>query len=99
MIKKFQRRIEDFTCEHCGEQVKGNGYTNHCPKCLWSKHVDVNPGDRAAECGGLMIPVDLTVKGDGYILLHTCLTCGHVRRNKTTPEDSMEAIISLSKRI
>ena len=28
--------------------MKGNGYTNHCPKCLWSKHVDINPGDRGA---------------------------------------------------
>jgi Zn finger protein HypA/HybF involved in hydrogenase expression len=48
----FKRTIEDFTCEHCGEQVTGNGFTNHCPQCLWSKHVDIDPGDRLALCGG-----------------------------------------------
>ena len=54
--RSFQRRIENFVCEHCGEKVIGDGYTNHCPKCLWSKHVDVNPGDRMAHCGGMMKP-------------------------------------------
>ena len=33
----FTKKIEDFTCDHCGYNVKGKGYTNHCPKCLWSK--------------------------------------------------------------
>ncbi|HLL91284.1 MAG TPA: RNHCP domain-containing protein, partial [Tepidisphaeraceae bacterium] len=54
---RFTRQVEDFTCGHCGRSVRGNGYTNHCPGCLWSRHVDVNPGDRAAACGGLMEPV------------------------------------------
>jgi len=44
--KKFQKRIENFTCEKCGLFVKGTGYTDHCPNCLWSKHMDINPGDR-----------------------------------------------------
>ena len=26
--KMFQRHVEDFECEHCGETVNGNGYTN-----------------------------------------------------------------------
>ncbi|MEK7158524.1 MAG: RNHCP domain-containing protein, partial [Patescibacteria group bacterium] len=47
MSRTFQRRVEDFTCESCGAQVTGDGYTNHCPQCLVSKHVDVYPGDRA----------------------------------------------------
>ncbi|MFA6992594.1 MAG: RNHCP domain-containing protein, partial [Candidatus Gracilibacteria bacterium] len=42
MPKRFSRTIEDFVCEKCGAKVKGDGYTNHCPKCLWSKHVDIN---------------------------------------------------------
>ena len=53
MSATFIRKTEDFICEHCGREVRGNGYTNHCPYCLWSKHVDINPGDRAAGCGGL----------------------------------------------
>jgi hypothetical protein len=51
--RKFQRTREDFTRERCRTFVKGGGYTNHCPECLWSKHVDVNPGDRQATCQGL----------------------------------------------
>src|SRR3989344_2693847 len=52
----FKKVIEDFTCEHCDTFVEGDGYTNHCPKCLWSLHVDNEPGDRANNCNGLMEP-------------------------------------------
>jgi hypothetical protein len=61
MSTVFKKTKEDFVCEHCGKPVVGNGYTNHCPECLWSKHVDVNPGDRAATCLGLMEPVGVTI--------------------------------------
>jgi len=53
IFKKFQKKKEDFKCEKCGREVIGTGYTNHCPDCLWSKHVDVNPGDRQSKCLGL----------------------------------------------
>lgn len=96
-MKKFNRRIEDFICEHCGAEVHGNGYTNHCPNCLWSKHVDVNPGDRAADCGGLMEPVGVELKNGEYILLQKCKKCGHLRKNKVSPEDNFEEIIRLSR--
>ena len=39
--KKFQKKSENFKCGNCGASVKGEGYRNHCPKCLWSKHVDI----------------------------------------------------------
>lgn len=96
-MKKFQRRIENFVCEHCGTEVVGNGYTNHCPHCLYSKHVDVNPGDRAAECGGLMEPVDLEYKDGRYILVHRCLKCGFIRKNKVADDDDFEAVLRLSR--
>ncbi len=96
-MKKFNRRIENFICEHCGTEVHGNGYTNHCPNCLWSKHVDVNPGDRAADCGGLMEPVGVELKNGEYILLQKCKKCGHLRKNKVSPEDNFEEIIKLSR--
>jgi len=97
-VRKFQRRIEDFRCEHCGAIVKGSGYTNHCPYCLWSKHVDVNPGDRAAECGAMMEPVGVQVQGDGYVIIHRCTGCGLERRNKATPDDDFEALLALAGR-
>ena len=54
--KKFTKRVEDFICEKCGTKNVGTGFTNHCFKCLWSKHVDINPGDRAESCQGMMEP-------------------------------------------
>lgn len=99
MSRKFQRKIEDFVCEHCGENVVGDGFTNHCPVCLWSKHVDVNPGDREAECGGLMEPISVELKNGKYRILQKCVECGHERWNKTVEKDSFEAIIEISRKM
>ena len=96
-MKRFQRTEEDFVCEHCHEVVKGSGYTNHCPRCLWSKHVDVNPGDRRETCGGMIQPVSVEVKGGEYTILHRCTKCGATRRNKAAENDSIEAVIALSR--
>lgn len=87
---------EDFVCEKCKEYVGGDGYTNHCPKCLWSKHVDNNPGDRASKCHGLMKPALETVKADKYTLKHTCQICGHTKNNKASKLDNKQAIARLN---
>lgn len=97
-MKTFQRTKEDFICEHCGAEVKGDGYTNHCPHCLYSKHVDINPGDREEDCGGLMEPVDLELKDGKYIIVHRCQRCGFVRRNKVDEGDDFNAVIDLSRK-
>ncbi len=88
----FTRTKEDFTCEQCGREVQGDGYTNHCPNCLWSKHVDVEPGDRASGCGGTMKPIAVEGTSPEYDLLHECVLCGHRKRNKASLEDSKEAL-------
>ena len=98
-MKQFQRTVEAFTCEHCGVEVKGDGYTNHCPSCLWSKHVDVNPGDRASSCGGLMEPVALERTGDEYVLTHRCVKCQHKKRNRTDKEDSSDTLVALAAKL
>ena len=72
----FIRKTEDFICEHCGFSIEGNGYTNHCSECLYSKHVDIDPGDRANTCGGLMKPIAIEKKGKEYIIKHKCIKCG-----------------------
>ncbi|MBX4191390.1 MAG: RNHCP domain-containing protein [Candidatus Doudnabacteria bacterium] len=95
-MKLFQRRIEDFVCENCGHNVSGSGYTNHCPKCLYSKHVDVNPGDRSANCGGMMKPIEVELNHGEYTILHKCIRCKFERKNKTVPEDNFNLIIKLS---
>ena len=95
-MKNFQRRTEDFRCEACGEQVTGTGYTNHCPECFYSKHVDINPGDRAASCQGLMKLVDIDFVNDQYVLIHQCQQCGLVRRCKAdVHHDNMKKLENL----
>lgn len=92
----FTRTREDFDCEHCGQSVAGTGYTNHCPKCLWSKHVDIDPGDRKAECGGMMRPVAIEGStGAGYTVLQKCEKCGFERRNKVEESDDTEGVLAL----
>ncbi|KKW10728.1 MAG: hypothetical protein UY50_C0027G0022 [Parcubacteria group bacterium GW2011_GWA2_49_9] len=95
-MKRFTRTKEDFTCDHCTTRVTGNGYTNHCPKCLWSKHVDVNPGDRASLCGGAMEPQGVGVFSGIYRIAHTCARCGFIRSQDAAKEDDMERLIALS---
>jgi hypothetical protein len=99
MSKKFQRKIEDFTCDHCGFHIEGNGYTNHCPDCLWSKHVDVNPGDRLHACQGMMRPVHVETKDGSYIITHQCQKCGAEKRNKIAPNDDFEQLSKINLQV
>ncbi len=96
MFKRFQRNTEDFTCTHCGLEVLGDGYTNHCPECLWSQHVDVNPGDRASVCGGLMRPIGLETHKGKQRVVQKCEVCGFLNRNKLNSKDNQETVIKLS---
>lgn len=96
MPRKFQRTIEDFICENCGTKTKGNGYTDHCPKCLWSRHVDINPGDREADCGGIMEPIGVEVKNKEYIIDYKCTRCGYKHRVKSASEDSLDEMLKLA---
>ena len=95
--KRFQRNVEDFECEKCGAEVIGTGFTNHCPNCLWSKHVDKNPGDRQESCGGLMKPVGIEGTQKKYILTFKCETCGFENKNKVFPEDNFDAVLKVAK--
>ena len=70
--------VEDFICEVCGEKVIGNGTTDHCPNCLWGKHVDeAVPGDRSSHCQGLMRPIAAEYKHDNFKILYKCENCNH----------------------
>ena len=91
-MKKFIKKIEDFRCENCGHQVKGNGYTNHCPKCLWSKHVDINPGDRQNECGGVMEPEEAFFQNGNWFVMHKCQKCGDQKKIKLKENDNLKAV-------
>ena len=60
---------DSFTCKVCGRlctpQNAGSDHRNHCPNCLSSLHVDLEPGDRASDCGGIMDPVAVWVRKGG----------------------------------
>lgn len=96
MAKKFQRKIEDFTCKKCGNKTRGNGYTDHCPKCLWSLHVDINPGDRSAKCIGLMAPAGIEIKNNKYLIRYLCEKCGYKYKVKSVPDDDFNEILKIS---
>lgn len=88
---------EDFICEQCGAVVVGNGFTDHCPECLWSLHVDKTPGDRAMleECGCLMEPERVVTKGGRYAIVHRCVNCGVTQTTRTAPDDNEDALAAL----
>ncbi|MBQ2511949.1 MAG: RNHCP domain-containing protein [Clostridia bacterium] len=84
-MKRFVKNDEGFVCAHCGCEVPPLGQTsrNHCPRCLWSVHLDINPGDRAAGCGGLMEPVKAVPDSrKGFVIIHRCTKCGKISRCK-----------------
>lgn len=98
-MKKFNEIDEEFICEHCGNKVKKLGYScrNHCNKCLYSKHVDKNPGDRQEECKGMLEPIGIEIDSKkGYVIVFKCKKCGAIRRNKAADDDNMQEIIKVS---
>lgn len=99
MVKKFQRKAEDFICDHCGKEVQGNGYTDHCPACLYGKHVDIFPGDRLEDCHGLLEPIAILDRKGVRSLEYQCLTCGAEMKNRLAEDDSPEAVIKLAQEL
>ena len=95
-MPKFTKTTENFICVKCKMQIRGNGYTNHCPSCLWSMHVDINPGDRAENCRGLMEPVGIELKNGEYKIIHKCTVCGAQKLNRTSKDDNFSAIMKIS---
>ena len=97
-MPSFTRTIENFECKNCHTFVEGNGYTNHCPQCLYSLHIDNQPGDRQNLCQGLMQPIDIVTQGGSPVdIIHQCQKCLIIKQNKISDNDSTETIISIMK--
>lgn len=97
--KRFRKNDSGFVCANCGKEVSPLGYTsrNHCPFCLFSLHLDINPGDRASDCEGLLEPVRVEVDPKkGYVIISKCRRCGEIRRNKAANDDDINKIIKLT---
>lgn len=96
--KRFQKKIEKFVCVNCGASIKGTGYTDHCPKCLWSLHIDILPGDRSSQCKGLMEPVYIDKQGDKYRICYVCTKCGYKHTVKASVDDNFDEIVKISQK-
>jgi hypothetical protein len=75
----------------------GGHHRNHCPLCLYSRHVDGRrPGDRGSACGGTMAPVGACARPDGeQEIVHRCNACGLERRNRVAADDDVYAVMRL----
>lgn len=101
----------NFICLNCQKQISGKNIgtvnRNHCPRCLYSKHVDKDiPGDRKADCQKEMKPVGLTFKLEGInkygqekqgelMLIHECIRCAKISINRIAGDDNPEKILQI----
>ena len=97
-MKTFTMRDEEFICENCGKNVSKLNYTarDHCPYCLCSKHVDINPGDRLNDCLGILKPIAIEKFKDSYKIVYKCSKCNKIHKNIMANDDDMDLIIKLS---
>ena len=99
-MKVFTTKDEGFICENCGYEVDRLHYTSrdHCPKCLYSKHVDINPGDRLNDCRGLLKPIGIEKHKDTFKIIYRCEKCRKMHKNIMARDDNMDIIIEIKKK-
>lgn len=101
----------DFRCAHCHNLVSsarllaGVNNRNHCPCCLWSRHLDLySAGDRLSACKAPMQPLALTLKrrrnkyghGSGELMLvHLCTDCGDISINRIAADDDAQSLLEV----
>ena len=98
-MKRFTMKDEEFICENCHKKVDKLNYTarDHCPYCLYSKHVDVFPGDRQNDCLGLLEPIGIEKYKNTYKIIYKCKKCHQLHKNIMATDDNYDKIIDLSK--
>lgn len=96
--KKFKMLDEEFICSNCRVLVKPLEYSarDHCPVCLYGKHVDNNPGDRLNNCHGPLIPKSIEKHNNTYKIIYKCAKCQIEKKNVMANDDNMDLIIKLS---
>lgn len=91
------KRNDPFTCKNCGKKIepaKSGKCRNHCNYCLFSRHVDITPGDRKHSCKGLMEPIGTETRKDGKYIQHECVKCGIKKWNKILEDDRIPRIFN-----
>ena len=99
-MKKFNELDEGFICENCHKKIEPLGYTSrdHCPYCLYSKHVDINPGDRLCDCHGILKPIGIEKsRKDTYKIVFECDKCKMIKKNITAVDDDFDKILEIMK--
>lgn len=96
--KKFKMIDEEFICTNCNKKVEPLKYTarDHCPYCLYSKHLDINPGDRKNTCHGDLIPISIEKFKDTFKIIYKCNKCNQIKKNIMAKDDNIDIIIKLS---
>ncbi|MFW5695966.1 MAG: RNHCP domain-containing protein [Alkalispirochaeta sp.] len=101
--RPVRQTTETFVCSNCGRTVAptefGTVNRNHCPHCLYSRHLDLRPGDRRSPCRGEMEPIAVWVQPKGeWSLLHRCMKCGAIRTNRIAGDDSESLLLAIAAR-
>jgi len=97
-MKRFLENDQEFVCENCGKKVGKLIYSSrdHCNYCLYSKHIDIMPGDRLNKCMGLLKPIGIEKYKDTYKIIYKCEKCGEIHKNIIAKDDNYDEIINLS---
>ncbi len=98
--KNFTMIDENFVCEVCGNKVNKLNYTarDHCNMCLSSKHLDIMPGDRKSNCGGILEPIAIEkCSKDKLKIVYKCKKCGMIKRNIMADDDNYDKILEIMK--
>lgn len=100
-MKRFTMKDEEFICENCHKKVEKLNYTarDHCPYCLYSKHVDIYPGDRNNKCQGLLTPIDIEKYKNTYKIIYKCQKCQELHKNIIARDDDFDKVINLSSKL
>ena len=102
----------DFRCANCHalvssmQMLSGVNNRNHCPYCLWSRHLDLySAGDRLSACKAPMNPIGLTMKkgrnkyrldaGGELMLIHQCSECGTLSINRIAADDHPDSVMEI----
>lgn len=90
-----------FKCGHCrqfiGAPLTGGRHRNHCPNCLYSRHVDLKrPGDRRSDCHALMKPIGVLARRNSeQVIIHRCLGCNREDPNRIAADDNPTLLLTL----
>ena len=59
--------------------------------------MDIEPGDRESDCGGIMEPVSVWVRKNGeWAIIHRCRSCGSLSSNRVAADDNPMKLMSIA---